>query len=122
VLEDDMNEYLLFCKATNDRATSLEVFSIISHCLEESELHWENCAGFCTDGSQSTPGINAGIQALVRKPLTLSGQFVSFTECRLFLKIWVRSYRLYFKLLSDLLTMSKTVHWEEDSLQIYVAV
>jgi hypothetical protein len=34
----------------------------------------------------------------------------------------MRSYRLYFKLLSELLSMSKTVHCEQHILQSYVAI
>jgi hypothetical protein len=49
------------------RATSLEVFSITDHFLEENELNWENCNGLCTDRAQSMSGRDAGLQALVRK-------------------------------------------------------
>jgi len=34
----------------------------------------------------------------------------------------VRSYRLYFKLLSELLTVSKTANWEEENLEGYVTI
>jgi hypothetical protein len=50
VLESGIKKVILFCKSVDGRATSLEVFSIINHFLEENEINWENCIGLCTDG------------------------------------------------------------------------
>ncbi|XP_026481364.1 protein FAM200A-like [Ctenocephalides felis] len=47
VMENDIREELLFCKAIEGKAT--------------------NCVGLCTDGAPSMAGKNAGLQALVRK-------------------------------------------------------
>ncbi|XP_026471061.1 SCAN domain-containing protein 3-like [Ctenocephalides felis] len=47
VMENDIREELLFCKAIEGKAT--------------------NCVGLCTDGAPSMTGKNAGLQALVRK-------------------------------------------------------
>jgi hypothetical protein len=58
----------------------------------------------------SKSGWSATFQALARKKaLMLSGHTVCFTDRHLYLEMWV-----YFRLLSELLTMSKEVHWEKE--------
>jgi len=46
----------LFCKPSDGRAMSLEVFNIIKHFLEENEINWENWIVLCSDGVQSLSG------------------------------------------------------------------
>jgi len=50
-----------------------------------------------------------------KKALILSGYIVCSINRNFHLEISVRSYSLYFKLLSELLTMSKSVRWEYES-------
>jgi hypothetical protein len=71
----------MFCKPTDGRATSLEVFYIINHCLEENEINWEKYSVLCVDGAHSIPGENAGR----RKPPVLSGHIACFIDTHLHL-------------------------------------
>jgi hypothetical protein len=41
ILGNDIKEDFLFCKPTDVRTVSLEVFSIINHFLEENEINWK---------------------------------------------------------------------------------
>jgi hypothetical protein len=61
VLKNDIKRDLLFCKATDGTATSLKVFNIINHYLEENNINWENCTRLCTYGAQSMSGRNGGL-------------------------------------------------------------
>ncbi|XP_026481385.1 zinc finger BED domain-containing protein 5-like [Ctenocephalides felis] len=67
VMENDIREELLFCKAIEGKATASEIFNIIDNFFIEKGILWENCVGLCTDGAPSMAGKNAGLQALVRK-------------------------------------------------------
>jgi hypothetical protein len=40
-----------FCRPTDDRARSLEVFNIINLFLEDNERKWEKCIELCVDGT-----------------------------------------------------------------------
>jgi hypothetical protein len=71
----------LFCKPTDGRATSLEVFNITNHFLEENKIKWVECTELCIDGVQSISEWNAGLQILGEiNCLILSGHTVCFTE------------------------------------------
>jgi hypothetical protein len=72
VLENDIKEDILFCKGTDGRATSLEVFNTINHFLGKNGINWENCTGLCTDRAQSVSGQNAGFQELLKKEILSS--------------------------------------------------
>ncbi|XP_026467745.1 zinc finger BED domain-containing protein 5-like [Ctenocephalides felis] len=67
VMENDIREELLFCKAIEGKATASEIFNMIDNFFIENGILWENCVGLCTDGAPSMAGKNAGLQALVRK-------------------------------------------------------
>jgi hypothetical protein len=61
VLENDVKEDFLCCVPIDGRATSLEVFSISSSCLQENEIMCEKYIGLCTDRAQ----LNARLEMLV---------------------------------------------------------
>jgi hypothetical protein len=67
VLVRDIKEDLSFCKPTDGRAISLEVFNLINHLVEDNEINWEKCTGLCTDRAQSMPDQNAALQAVVKR-------------------------------------------------------
>jgi len=46
----------VFCKPADGTVTSLKVFNVMTHFLEESEIKWENCTGFYTDRTKSISG------------------------------------------------------------------
>jgi hypothetical protein len=92
----------LFCKPIDGRTASLEVLSIIRHFLEENEKTGRTAM----DSALTEPNEMLDFKALVRKkPLVLSGHIASLTDRHLQTEISVRSYRLYFKPLSELLIM-----------------
>jgi len=43
------NVVFLFFKPTDDRGMSFAVFNTMNHFVQEHEIKWENCSGFCIE-------------------------------------------------------------------------
>jgi len=79
VVETNIVEDILFCKAIQGKSTSNEIFNIIDTFFKEIGIKWDNCIGLCTDGAQSMSGHRGGLQALVKRKAPL----VIWTHCML---------------------------------------
>jgi hypothetical protein len=52
----DIKAGCFFCKPTDTRAITMEVFNTINNFLEKNEASWESCTGLGTDGAQTISG------------------------------------------------------------------
>ncbi len=71
---ESLCEDLLFCKYIKNRATADELFKIMDSYLKEHGLKWENCVGFCSDGTQTMAGSRNAVihrEALASRQLSL---------------------------------------------------
>lgn len=81
VVNDVFHEDLLFCKTIVGETKAADLFNILDSFIIENNIVWDRCFGVCTDGARSMAGCYNGLQALVKKkPLTLYGRTVLFTE------------------------------------------
>ena len=64
--EGDMKEDFLSVSELPTYNTSSEIFKVLNGFIEERDLKWKNCVGFCTDGAAGLTGNNSGLVTKIK--------------------------------------------------------
>jgi len=63
---NDFHEDMLFSKTLPARSTGEPIFKALNEYMQEHEIDWEKCVGFCSDGVRAFTGRQNGVVATVK--------------------------------------------------------
>ena len=63
---NDIHEDMLFSKTLPTRSTGEHIFKVLNEYVQEHEIDWKRCVGFCSDGARALTCKHSGIVAKVR--------------------------------------------------------
>ena len=61
VADDRINEEFLFCQPLETTSKAADVFQVLIHFFDKTELSWSKLVGVCTDGAPAMIGANSGL-------------------------------------------------------------
>ena len=61
VYDFEMIEDFLFCKPLKGRTTSVEIFKVLNHFIDQNGISWEKSVGVCSDGARTMTGRHGGV-------------------------------------------------------------
>ena len=50
---NDIHKDMLFSKALPSRSTGEQIFKVLNEYMQEHEIGWKKCVGFCSDGARA---------------------------------------------------------------------
>jgi len=53
---NDIHKDMLFSKTLPARSTGEQIFKALNECMQEHEIDWKICVGFCSDGARALTG------------------------------------------------------------------
>ena len=57
---------MLFSKTLPARSTREQIFKALNEYMQEPEIDWKKCVGFCSDGARALTGRQSGVVAKVK--------------------------------------------------------
>lgn len=63
---NDIHEDMLFSKTLPSRSTGEQIFKALNEYMQEHEIDWKKCVGFCSDGARALTGRQSGVVAKVK--------------------------------------------------------